>query len=157
MDLKGIEAQIDKWLKEIKETTDEIRADKNITLQKVFSHSDRWDSIRTDAFLMRQRAWRKCQDAKDVYEDGMRSEMVSAGRRSQLNVTAYDERKASYETKNLVARSEYRAYERVLTQLDDLLKFLRDKERWLEARRINLHSEAKREHFHSARETYAVD
>jgi hypothetical protein len=151
-----IEAFLDKWLGEIKDSTNAIRNNPNADLTALAAHADRWDAIRTSTFLLRSKVWRAWADAKAALEDEMRLEMTKRSRR-QNDFSAWEERKAAYETKNLVYLQELRKFERVKTQLDDLLRFLAAKEKWLDAKRFNAHHDEKKEMHYSARENLIVD
>lgn len=156
MNTEKIEKQIDEWLVEVANVTTEIRNNPNADIAVLASYADRWDGIRTDAFLRRSQVWRKHSDAKAEYDDSLRDEMRKASRR-QGDFSAYEERKANYEAKVIGYLQALREYERVLTQLNDLLSFLRDKERWLDAKRFNAHHNEKKELHYSARENMIVD
>lgn len=156
LNIDKIEVVLDKWWAEIKTTSDTIRNNPNMGLVEISSYADRWDAIRTDASLLRQKVWRIWHEAKTLLDDGMREEMSKSNRR-QTDYSSADERRAKYETKNIVHIAEFRKYERVLNQLDDLLRFLSAKEKWLDSKRFNLHHSEKKEMHLSARENLIVD
>lgn len=156
MNVEQIESRIDEWLVEIRDTSNEIRNNPNATLQEIFAFKDRWDAIRTEAFLAKMKVARICHDAKAVLDDGMR-EAMDKGFRRQTDFQTADEKRAKYETLNLPHIIEYRKCERILSQLEDLLRFLAAKDRWLGDKIFNLHHAEKKEMHYSAKENYVVD
>jgi hypothetical protein len=156
MKTEQIDTVIGNWYDELKTTSDAIRNNPNMNLVGIASYADRWDAIRTDATLMRYKVWRIWHEAKTILGDGMRDEMSKATRR-QTDFATADEKRAKYETKNLHHIVEFRKYDRVLTQLDDLLRFLAEKQKWLDSKRFNLHHNEKKEMHLSARENLIVD
>lgn len=156
LNVEQIESVLDGWLTSIKKNSDAIRNNPNATLVEIASFADRWDAIRTDASLLRAKVWRIWHEAKTLLDDGMR-ESMDKGFRRQTDFTTADEKRAKYETLNLHHIVEHRKYDRVLTQLDDLLRFLVAKEKWLDSKRFNLHHNEKKEMHLSARENTIVD
>jgi hypothetical protein len=156
MNVQETEATLDAWWAEVKKTSAEIRSATNLSLQDVAAYSNRWDAIRDNAFDAKQKIWRVWHDAKTILDDGMRDVMDKGFRRQNDYITG-PERKAKFEAMNFVHVTAFRKIDRILTQLEDFLRYLSVKEKWLEAKRINLFQADKKETYLSARETTIVD